>query len=97
MSALVALPELQNPSAGFTFATSGTLMTPLGANLIKTSAVPSNTIIGLDNRSALEMVSACDITLEYDKLIDRQLQRAAITTTVGFSKIFNKASVVLKA
>lgn len=97
MSVLVNLPQLQNPSAGFTFATSGSLKTPLGANLIKSRAVPPRTLIGLDNRSALEMVSASDISLEYDKLIDRQLQRAAITTTVGFAKIFPDATVVLQA
>lgn len=34
--------------------------------------------------------------VEYDKLIDRQLERAAITTISGFAKIFQEASHVLK-
>ena len=41
------------------------------------------------------MVEAGSIITEYDKLIDRQLERAAITCTAGFSKIFTDASKVL--
>ena len=32
---------------------------------------------------------------EYDKLIDRQLQRAAITSVSGFAKLYQDASRVL--
>ena len=32
---------------------------------------------------------------EFDKLIDRQLERAAITTTYGFAKIYEDASKAL--
>ena len=52
--------------------------------------------MGLDRRFALEMVRSGDVTVEYDKLIDRQLERAAITTISGFAKVFTKASQVLK-
>ena len=41
------------------------------------------------------MVVASDVAVEYDKLIDQQLERAAISCTAGFSKIFDEASVVL--
>ena len=34
-------------------------------------------------------------SMEYDKLIDRQLERAAITTISGFAKLFQGASRVL--
>lgn len=33
--------------------------------------------------------------MEYDKLIDRQLERAAITSISGFAKLFTEASKVL--
>lgn len=33
--------------------------------------------------------------VEYDKLIDRQMERAAITTISGYAKIFEDASRVL--
>jgi hypothetical protein len=52
-------------------------------------------IIGLDNRYALEQVRAGDVLVEYDKLIDRQLERAAITSIAGFGKICDGAACVL--
>ena len=41
------------------------------------------------------MVQAGDVGVEYDKLIDRQLERAVISCTAGFAKIFDGASKVL--
>jgi hypothetical protein len=57
--------------------------------------MPAGTIIGLDKNYALELVKAGDVMVEYDKLIDRQLERAAITTVSGCAKIFEEASRVL--
>ena len=42
------------------------------------------------------MVQGSDVLIEYDKLIDRQLERAAITSVSGFAKLFNQASKVLQ-
>ena len=42
------------------------------------------------------MVQGSDVMVEYDKLIDRQLERAAITTISGFAKVFQNASRVLE-
>ena len=67
----------------------------MGARVLRTSAVPAGKIIGLDKNYALEMVKAGDVMVEYDKLIDRQLERAAITTISGYAKIFENASQVL--
>ncbi len=95
MMQLLELDEFKNPLTGLNFQATGVLTTPLGANLIRSSVVPEGTIIGLDQRFALEMVKCGDVTIEYDKLIDRQLERAAITTISGFAKIFTDASKVL--
>ena len=56
----------------------------------------SGKLIGLDSRFALEMVQGSDVIVEYDKLIDRQLERAAITTIAGFAKLFQDAGKVLE-
>ncbi|MEG2959630.1 MAG: phage major capsid protein, partial [Oscillospiraceae bacterium] len=77
------------------FQGTGKLETPLGAKLLRTNAVPDGKIIGLDKRYALEMVKGSDVMVEYDKLIDRQLERAAITSISGFAKLFNEAGKVL--
>lgn len=96
MLKLLEITELANPTTGLNFQATGKLTTPLGATLIKSSAVPTGTIIGLDKRYALEMVSAGDITVEYDKLIQTQLERASVTAITGFSRIFDEAVCVLK-
>ena len=95
MMKLLACPEFQNPLTGLNFQGTGELTNPLGAKLIKTSAMPGGTIIGLDKNYALEMISAGDVQVEYDRLIDRQLERAAITSISGFSKLYTGASRVL--
>ena len=96
MLQLLKLPEFQNPLTGLNFQGTGKLTTPLGATLLRTSVLPVKTAVGLDRRFALEMVRSGDVVVEYDKLIDRQLERAAITTISGFAKVFTKASQVLK-
>ena len=95
MTNLLKIPELQNPLTGLNFQGTGKLSTPLGAQLHRTSAVADGVIIGLDNRYALELVRAGDVLVEYDKLIDRQLERAAITSIAGFGKICDGAAAVL--
>ena len=96
MVKLLKLAEFQNPLTGLNFQGTGKLTTPLGASLLRTSVLPAGTAIGLDKRFALEMVQGSDVMVEYDKLIDRQLERAAITTVSGFAKIFQDASRVLE-
>lgn len=95
MTAMLKIPELQNPLTGLNFQGTGKLTTPLGAQLHRTGAVADGVILGLDNRYALEMVQAGDVLVEYDKLIDRQLERAVISTIAGFGKICDGAACVL--
>lgn len=92
---LLKLSEFRDAAAGLNFHGTGNMITPLGANLIKSAGVPEKNLIGLDKSCALELVEAGGIVTEYDKLIDRQLERAAVTCTAGFSKIFPEASKVL--
>ena len=95
MTKMLKIPELQNPMTGLNFQGTGKLTTPLGAQLLRTNAIADGTIIGLDNRYALELVKAGDVLVEYDKLIDRQLEQAAITSISGFGKICDDAAAVL--
>ena len=95
MLAMLKLPEFQNPLTGLNFQGTGTLAAPLGAKLLRSSAMPAGTLIGLDKQYALEQICGSEITVEYDKLIDRQLERAAITSISGFAKLFPEASKVL--
>ncbi len=92
---LLCIAELKDAAAGLNFQGTGKLITPLGADIVRANAA-SNAVIGLDKGFALEMVSAEDVNIEYDKLIDRQLERAAVTSIAGFAKIFTDASKRLK-
>ena len=95
MTKLLKLPELQNPAAGLNFQGTGAMGTPLGAKVHRVAGLEDNVILGLDNRYALEQIRCGDVMVEYDKLIDRQLERAAITSICGYGKICADASAML--
>ena len=95
MRELLKLKKFQNPATGLNFQATGKLTTPIGAELLRTDAVDTDMIVALDRRYALEMVQAGDVTVEYDKLIDRQLERAAITSICGFARLFGDAAKLL--
>ena len=92
---LMNIPEFKDSAAGLNFHGTGKMITPLGASLVRCADAPSDMLVGLDKSCALELVEAGGIVTEYDKLIDRQLERAAVTCTAGFSKIFPDATKVL--
>ncbi len=93
MIKLLSLPEFRDSYKGLDFHATGKMITPLGAELFKNENVPEQSILGFDKTCALEKVEAMPVTTEFDKLIDRQLERAAITTIAGFSKIYDNACV----
>lgn len=95
MEAILNMPQFRDAAAGLSFHGTGKAITPLGAKLLKSTALDSGLIVGLDKSAALEMVKSGDVMTEYDKLIDRQLERAVISCTAGFAKIFDGASKVL--
>lgn len=88
MQALLALSELQDAQTILNFKGAGQVITPLGATLHRVDAVADGTIVGFDKNCALEMVSVGDLIVDCDKLIDKQLERATVSATAGFAKIF---------
>ncbi len=95
MTKLLNLSEFKDAAAGLTFHGTGKCITPLGADVVRCDSVPSGKILALDRNCALEKVQAGDIITDFDKLIDRQLERAAITSTAGFAKIYSGAVKLL--
>lgn len=92
---MLALDELKDATAGNNFHGTGSLCTPLGAKLIHVPGMAENKVIGLDHTCALEMVQAGGVLTDYDKLIDRQLDRAAVSTITGYAILFPDAAHVL--
>ena len=96
MEKILAMTEMQDSQATLDFHGTGRMITPMGAKLIHVPTLDSDKIIGIDKTCALEMVQAGDVIVDYDKLIDRQLERATISVISGFAKLFTDASIVLK-
>ena len=93
---MLSITEFKDSNAGQSFHGTGKMITPFGAEVLRVSDdTESRGIIALDNSAALEKVQAGGVITEYDKLIDRQLERAAITTIAGFSTIFSDAAKIL--
>lgn len=95
MEKILQIAQLQDANSGQNFHGTGKMITPLGAKLIHAPELADSKIVGLDKNCALEMVQAGGVVTDYDKLIDRRLERAAVTCTAGFSKIFTQASVAM--
>lgn len=92
MEKLLQITEFKDAQAGMNFQGTGRLCTPLGAKLIHIPGMEAGKIVALDKNCALEMVQAGDVSTEYDKLIDRQLERAAISVIAGFARIYAGAA-----
>ena len=90
-SKIAAMEQLKDCSAN----ADGKLMLPFGSELIKTPAVDSDTVIGIDRDFALEFITSTDLVMETDKLIDRQLDQMTVSITCGFRRITPDAVKVL--
>ena len=95
MQNILALDEMRDAQAGLNFQGTGKMVTPLGATLVRASSVEDNYLIGIDKVCALEMVQAGEIIIDYDKLIDKQLERIAISSSCGFAPVFNDAIKII--
>ena len=82
-SKIAAMDQLKETRAD----ANGQIILPFGSELIKTSAVANNTIIGIDKNFALEFITSSGLVMETDKLIDRQLDQIAVSITCGFRKL----------
>jgi hypothetical protein len=89
---ILSLKEMKDSTAGLNFQATGKLITPIGATLIPVPSLDSDIILGLDKTCALEMIKAGELVVDSDKIIDRQLEGAGISCTVGFAKIFPAAT-----
>lgn len=92
---LLSIEEFKDAAAGLNFQGSGNMGTTMGANLIHLPGFLDGLLVGFDKNCALEMVQVGDIMVDYDKLIDRQMECASITMTCGFAKIYPDAVYAL--
>lgn len=92
---ILTMSEFKDPLAGFKFQATGELVSPLGSTLIRSDEVPTDLLIGLDNRFALEEVISQPLLIEYDKVIEQKLEEAVISESVAYAKIIKEGSLIL--
>jgi hypothetical protein len=92
---ILTMDEFKDPLAGFRFQASGELVSPLGSTLIRSDEVPTDLLIGLDNRFAVEEVIAQPLMIEYDKVIDQKFEEAVVSESVAYVKVISGAGLIL--
>lgn len=92
---ILTLAEFKDPLVGFSFQANGEITSPLGATLIRCDEVPTDYIIGLDNRFAIEEVTSQPLMVEYDKVIEQKIEEAVISESVAYAKVVKESSLVL--
>ena len=83
--------------AGMRFAQTGDLPHPMGAHWHRWTSTGSasfstDRILAVDNRGALALFREDTLLEESDRLIDKQLERRAISEWAGFMKLDNAAT-----
>jgi hypothetical protein len=92
---ILIMEEFKDPMAGFKFQKTGDLISPLGSSLVRCDDVPSDLVIGLDNRFAIEEVVSQPLMVEYDKVIEQKLEEAVISESVAYAKVIKEAALIL--
>lgn len=95
LKTILTLNEFKDPLAGYRFGNTGEMFSPLGATLVRSDEVPTDQIIGLDNRFAIEEVVTQPLMIEHDKIIDQRFEEAVISESVTYAKMIKEASVVM--
>jgi hypothetical protein len=95
INSILTMTEFKDPMAGFRFQSTGELVNPIGATLIRSDEVASDRLVGLDKRFAAEEVVTQPLTVEYDKIIEQRFEEAVISESVAYAKIIPDAVRVL--
>ncbi len=95
MRQLLNMTEFKDPHSGFKFHSTGELVSPLGAKLVRCDEIGTDLLVGLDARFAVEEVISQPLMVEFDKIIEQKFEEAVISESVAFAKVIKEASLVL--
>jgi len=95
LKTIMTLDEFKDPMAGYRFQSKGELFSPLGAALVRCDEAPSDLVIGLDSRFAVEEVVTQPLMVEYDKIIEQRFEEAVVSESVAYARVIKEAAVVL--
>jgi hypothetical protein len=95
LAAILTMDEFKDANAGFRFQSTGELVSPIGASLVRSDEVPADLVIGMDRRFAAEEVITQPLTVEYDKIIEQRFEEAVISESVAYAKVIPDAAKAL--
>nr|MBN2276857.1 hypothetical protein [candidate division Zixibacteria bacterium] len=95
LKSILTLDEFKDPMAGYRFQGTGEMFSPLGASLVRCDEVPTDLVVGLDSRFAIEEVITQPLMVEYDKIIEQRFEEAVISESVAYAKVIREAAAVL--
>lgn len=93
MAQILALDEMKLCVSDYM--ASGKVRTPYGVTIIKCSQVDENTVIGLDESCAAELILGTNVNVDYDKLISSQCEDISCSVYAGVSRLTDGAVKVL--
>ena len=91
LTTILTMDEFKDAMAGFRFQSTGELVSPIGATLVRSDEVATDLVIGMDKRFAAEEVLTQPLTVEYDKIIEQRFEEAVISESVAYAKVIPDA------
>jgi hypothetical protein len=95
ITTILTMSEFKDAMAGFRFQSTGELVSPIGASLVRSDEVPTDKVVGMDKRFAAEEVITQPLTVEYDKIIEQRFEEAVISESIAYAKVIPEAVKVL--
>ena len=92
---ILGLSEFKEPLVAGEFQRTSEMIKLFGAEIIIDDTVPSDLIVGLDRRFALEEVYETEVMTESERLIRQQIEGTAISEVAGFTKLIQAATKIL--
>ena len=93
---LLDLPEFKTRTSGSTQATL-TIHSPVpnAADMYIHPGTPTNELLLIDTKAALMKLTAKQLTMESERIVSNQTEAVYATTTTGFSKMYQDATILL--
>lgn len=88
---ILSLSEFRDSNAGLDFHGTGKLINPLGAKIVCTNSMDDDVVVGFDKSFAFQMMQMGDLVVDYNKIIDKQLENSSISLTFIFSKMLSSS------
>ncbi len=91
MQDLLRLEELKSPQTILSFSGASVTSSMLGLMFFIVNSMPATTLLAIDKNSALGQFQG-ELIFDWDRLIERQMERIVFSIICGFAKIFTDSA-----